>query len=214
MSDRRRFGSVLVVLALLAVMTGVAGVAAGQATQNERLHREPLDSLTAQQEATTNESDTGDAATHLATARATVERTVVTRNESVNVTASVRNERLQAITESITLAVDGEPLRTRYVSVPANATSTVVFTTAFAEVGVHNVSVGNASAMLGVTKPPSARPEPTHPTIRTASPTATTEHIEASGVGPLTFLLGVTAAIVVLVGLVGLVAVLAVRRVR
>jgi len=208
MSRRQQLiGSIVVVLALLAGASAVAGVAVGQTAQGDRVYRTALDSIVTQQ----NDSDAGEAARYLETIRTTIDDRVVTRNTTVNVTTVVSNERMEAVTDSLTVRVDGKAVTTRRVTVSANATSSVVFTTDFAEIGVHNVSVGNSSAMVGVTRPASAFPDSNQSAAGRLSRTVTPGPNAAGAPNLFTVLLGVGATAVVLVAVV---TVLAVRRFR
>ncbi|WP_136717662.1 hypothetical protein [Halorientalis salina] len=208
MSRRQRLiGSIVVVLTLLLGVSAVTGVAVGQTTSVDSVQSDMLADLPGQH----NETDTEEATRHIETIRTTIEERVVTRNASVNVSAIVRNERMRTVTESLTLRIDGTPVTTRTVIVPPNATRNVVFPTVFTEIGVHNVSVGNSSTVVGVTKSPSALPERNQSAAGSPSQTATPGPSTAGGPGLFTVLVGAGAAFVVVVSAV---AVLAVRRLR
>lgn len=169
MRGRHQLSTVVLVLLFLTGASTATGIVAGQGDG----HTVTPDTDPAQQ-AHTQENNRPSANTTrvLSTVRTTVEETVVHRNASVNVTAHVQNRASHAITEPLTLSIDGEDVVTHLITVPANTTSRLVFVHLFTEIGVHSVSVGNESTLIGITEPKTALPQPDRVAARPPTTTA------------------------------------------
>jgi hypothetical protein len=103
-----------------------------------------------------------------------VNRSQVTPGSEVTVSVTLRNERPYTTTRTVRLALDGNLVATRTVSVPGDTTQTLVFTRQLERTGTHRFSVnGTTAGVVSVEPEETATPTPTATATATATPTVT-----------------------------------------